>query len=130
MGTVKWYNATKGFGFIIMDSGGREIFVHATVLDRSSIAGLREGQRVFVEVRLSNWPSNPRGRSLGVTNRQRVSLTTRAAAAAATRLTTSVLIASGQRSSGRLNSGLLRRAPVLSGKNAILLAQVTRRMSA
>jgi CspA family cold shock protein len=50
MGTVKWYNATKGFGFIIMDSGGREIFVHATVLDRSSIAGLREGQRVFVEV--------------------------------------------------------------------------------
>ncbi|MGC2200931.1 MAG: cold-shock protein [Stellaceae bacterium] len=50
MGTVKWYNATKGFGFIVMDSGGKEVFVHASALNRAGITGLSEGQRVFVGV--------------------------------------------------------------------------------
>jgi CspA family cold shock protein len=50
MGTVKWYNPAKGFGFIIMDSGGGEIFVHASALERAGITGLNEGQRVFVSV--------------------------------------------------------------------------------
>ena len=50
MGTVKWYNVARGFGFIMMDGDATEVFVHASALDRSSISGLREGQRVFVEV--------------------------------------------------------------------------------
>jgi CspA family cold shock protein len=49
-GTVKWYNATKGFGFIGADRGGKDIFVHASVLERAGIAGLTEGQRVSVDV--------------------------------------------------------------------------------
>ena len=44
-GTVKWYNAMKGFGFIASDRGGKDIFVHASALDRAGIAGLTEGQR-------------------------------------------------------------------------------------
>ena len=50
MGTVKWYNAAKGFGFIVLDSGGKDVFVHASVLDRAGITGLNEGQRVSVGV--------------------------------------------------------------------------------
>jgi cold shock protein len=68
MGTVKWYNAMKGFGFIVRDSGGRDVFVHASALQRAGITGLNEGQRVYVGVatgqkgqkpRRSNWPSGP-----------------------------------------------------------------------
>jgi cold shock CspA family protein len=47
-GTVKWYNAMKGFGFIASDRGGKDISVHASALDRAGIAGLTEGQRVAV----------------------------------------------------------------------------------
>src|ERR1700757_1777044 len=49
-GTVKWYNVMKGFGFIASDRGGKDIFVHASALDRAGIAGLTEGQRVAVDV--------------------------------------------------------------------------------
>jgi CspA family cold shock protein len=49
-GTVKWYNAMKGFGFIASDQGGKDIFVHASALERAGIAGLTEGQRVAVDV--------------------------------------------------------------------------------
>ena len=50
MGTVKWYNAMKGFGFIAADRGGKDIFVHASALERSGIMGLAEEQRVAVDV--------------------------------------------------------------------------------
>jgi cold shock protein len=50
LGTVKWYNANKGFGFIAPDHGGKDIFVHASVLERSGVVGLGEGQRVAVDV--------------------------------------------------------------------------------
>jgi CspA family cold shock protein len=50
-GTVKWYNAVKGFGFIASDRGGKDIFVHASALERAGITGLTEGQqRVAVDV--------------------------------------------------------------------------------
>jgi len=49
-GTVKWYNAMKGFGFIASDRGGKDIFVHDSALERAGIAGLTEGQRVAVDV--------------------------------------------------------------------------------
>ena len=49
-GTVKWYNAIKGFGFIASDRGGKDIFVHASALERAGITGLTEGQRVAVDV--------------------------------------------------------------------------------
>jgi CspA family cold shock protein len=50
MGTVKWYNAAKGFGFIVLDGGGNDVFVHVSALQRAGIMGLNEGQQVFVGV--------------------------------------------------------------------------------
>ena len=45
-GTVKFYNAQKGFGFIEPEDGGKDVFVHATALERAGISHLAEGQKV------------------------------------------------------------------------------------
>ena len=45
-GTVKFFNTAKGFGFIQPDDGGKDVFVHATALERAGMNGLREGQKV------------------------------------------------------------------------------------
>lgn len=49
-GTVKFYNSTKGFGFITPESGGKDTFVHVSALERAGIAGLGEGQRVTYDL--------------------------------------------------------------------------------
>jgi CspA family cold shock protein len=49
-GTVKWYNAEKGFGFVAPADGGKDVFVHATALERSGIRTLAEGQAVTMRV--------------------------------------------------------------------------------
>ncbi len=49
-GTVKWFNATKGFGFIQPEDGGNDAFVHITALERAGIHSLDEGQRVEFEL--------------------------------------------------------------------------------
>jgi cold shock protein len=49
-GTVKWYSKDKRFGFVAVDSGQREVFVHAAVLQQSAVAALSEGQRVEMDV--------------------------------------------------------------------------------
>lgn len=49
-GTVKWYNETKGYGFIQPDGGGKDVFVHATALERAGLRSLAEGQKVSYDV--------------------------------------------------------------------------------
>lgn len=50
VGTVKFFNTTKGFGFISPEDGGRDVFVHASAVERSGLAVLRDGQRVSFEL--------------------------------------------------------------------------------
>ena len=50
LGSVKWYNVEKGFGFVAQDRGGKDVFVHATTLDRSGLSELPEGQRVRMQI--------------------------------------------------------------------------------
>lgn len=49
-GTVKWFNAQKGFGFIAPDNGGSDAFVHISAVERAGISDLREGQKVSFEL--------------------------------------------------------------------------------
>ena len=49
-GTVKWFNAQKGYGFIQPDDGGKDVFVHATALERAGMRGLREGDKISYEI--------------------------------------------------------------------------------
>lgn len=49
-GTVKWFNATKGFGFIQPDDGGQDVFVHISAVERSGMSTLREGEKISYEV--------------------------------------------------------------------------------
>ena len=50
VGTVKWYDAEKGFGFVAQDRGGKDVFIHATTLDRGGLESLAEGQRVRMQI--------------------------------------------------------------------------------
>ncbi|MEC9344603.1 MAG: cold-shock protein [Pseudomonadota bacterium] len=49
-GTVKWFNTTKGYGFIQPDEGGKDVFVHVTAVERSGLKGLRDGQKISYDV--------------------------------------------------------------------------------
>ena len=50
-GTVKWFNATKGFGFIQPDGGGNDVFVHISAVERAGLSSLNEGTKVSYEVK-------------------------------------------------------------------------------
>ncbi len=49
-GTVKWFNATKGYGFIAPEQGGPDVFVHISAVEQAGLSGLNEGQRVSYEL--------------------------------------------------------------------------------
>ena len=49
-GTVKWFNETKGYGFITPDAGGSDIFVHISAVERSGLRGLNEGQKISYDL--------------------------------------------------------------------------------
>ncbi len=59
-GTVKWFNSTKGFGFIQPEDGGKDVFVHISAVERAGLPGLNEGQQVNYELQ------NERGRTAAV----------------------------------------------------------------
>jgi CspA family cold shock protein len=50
-GTVKWFNTTKGYGFIAPDEGGKDVFVHISAVERSGLTGLADNQKVEYELR-------------------------------------------------------------------------------
>ena len=49
-GTVKWFNPTKGFGFIAPSDGGKDVFVHISAVERSGLTGLKDGEKVSFEL--------------------------------------------------------------------------------
>jgi CspA family cold shock protein len=49
-GTVKWFNATKGFGFIQPDDGGKDVFVHVSAVEKAGMRGLNEGQKIQYDI--------------------------------------------------------------------------------
>ena len=49
-GTVKWFNATKGFGFIAPDDGGKDVFVHISAVERAGLRGLNDDQKIEYEL--------------------------------------------------------------------------------
>jgi cold shock protein len=50
IGTVKWFNSTKGFGFIQPDEGGKDVFVHVSAVEQSGLGRLNEGQKIGYDV--------------------------------------------------------------------------------
>jgi CspA family cold shock protein len=59
-GTVKWFNATKGFGFIVPQDGGKDVFVHITAVQKAGLTGLDENQKLSYDV------ENERGKAAAV----------------------------------------------------------------
>ncbi|NBJ13022.1 cold-shock protein [Microvirga arsenatis] len=49
-GTVKWFNETKGYGFIQPDTGGKDVFVHISAVERAGLRSLKDGQKISYEI--------------------------------------------------------------------------------
>ncbi|MDF1721180.1 MAG: cold-shock protein [Minwuia sp.] len=49
-GTVKWFNTTKGYGFIQPDDGGKDVFVHVTAVEKAGLRGLNDGQKISFDI--------------------------------------------------------------------------------
>jgi CspA family cold shock protein len=63
-GTVKWFNAEKGFGFIVPDDGSQDLFAHYSAIDASGYRSLEEGQKVTFEV--AQGPKGPQAASIRI----------------------------------------------------------------
>ncbi len=63
VGTVKWFNSTKGFGFIQPEDGTADVFVHISAVERSGMGGLQEGQKVSFDLE-----KNPKNGKTNATN--------------------------------------------------------------
>lgn len=61
-GSVKWFNGTKGFGFIAPDDGGQDVFVHISAVERAGMSGLNEGDKISYEIEVDK----ARGKSSAV----------------------------------------------------------------
>lgn len=64
VGTVKFFNQTKGFGFITPDAGGKDVFVHVTAVERSGLPSLGEGMRVSFETEPDKHGKGPKAINL------------------------------------------------------------------
>ena len=53
-GTVKWFNSTKGYGFLTPDKGGKDVFIHISALEAKGIRGLEDGQRISYDEEKNN----------------------------------------------------------------------------
>jgi len=67
-GTVKFFNASKGYGFITPDDGGKDVFVHVTAVERSGMTALADGQRISFETEPDKHGKGPKAVELQQTN--------------------------------------------------------------
>ena len=65
-GTVKWFNTTKGYGFIAPDGGGKDVFVHISAVERSGLTTLESGQRVTFETEPDRHGKGPKAVELQI----------------------------------------------------------------
>ena len=63
-GTVKWFNATKGFGFITPDNGGNDAFVHISAVERAGMSSLSEGQKIEFDLVTNQRSGKPAAENL------------------------------------------------------------------
>ena len=66
IGTVKWFNTSKGYGFIQPEDGGKDVFVHISAVERAGLNGLNEGQKISYDVEPDKKGKGPKAINLKV----------------------------------------------------------------